>query len=78
MSFYGTLKNPVKYETYFSSAKFTTICCQVFSEFLLGVYAGIYQRALVDESGMMRTQMEMHNRSENACSASDSLYDATP
>jgi uncharacterized membrane protein (DUF106 family) len=49
-----------------------------FSEFLLGVYAGIYQRALVDESGMMRTQMEMHNRSENACSASDSLYDATP
>jgi hypothetical protein len=33
------------------------------------------QRILVDKSGMIRTQMEIHNRSENGCSACDALYD---
>jgi hypothetical protein len=32
------------------------------------------QRALVDESGMIRTPMGMHSRSENGCSAWDTLY----
>jgi hypothetical protein len=31
---------------------------------LLDVSAGIFQRALVDESGMIRTQMGIHNWSE--------------
>jgi hypothetical protein len=32
---------------------------------LLGISASIFQRALVDESGMIRIQMGTHNRSEN-------------
>jgi hypothetical protein len=31
---------------------------------LLGVFAGYCQRDLVDESGMIRIQMGMHNRSD--------------
>jgi hypothetical protein len=45
---------------------------------LLGVSAGICQRALVDESGMIRTQMGMPYRSENGCSAWSALYNTTP
>jgi hypothetical protein len=45
---------------------------------LLNVCAGICQRALVDESGMIRTQMGTHNRSESGRSAWDTLYDTTP
>jgi hypothetical protein len=44
---------------------------------LLGVSADICQRALVDESRMIRTQMAMHSRSENGHSAWDALYDTT-
>jgi hypothetical protein len=40
------------------------ICHQVSPALLLGVSAGNCQRALVYESGMIRTQMEMHSRSE--------------
>jgi hypothetical protein len=32
-----------------------------FSALLLGVSAGVYQSALVDESRMIRTQVETHN-----------------
>jgi hypothetical protein len=32
---------------------------------LLGVSAGVCQRALMDESGMIRTHMGTHNSSEN-------------
>jgi hypothetical protein len=45
---------------------------------LLGVSAGIYQRALMDRSGMIRTQMGTHHRSENGRNAWDTLYDTTP
>jgi hypothetical protein len=40
---------------------------------LLGVSVGICQRALLDESGMIITQMGEHSRSENSCSAWDAL-----
>jgi hypothetical protein len=44
---------------------------------LPGNSAGIFQTAMVDESGMIRTWMGMHNRSENGRSAWDALYDTT-
>jgi hypothetical protein len=61
---YGMLKNPVKYERYILLAKFTTISCQVYPDLLRGVSAGTCHRTLMDESGMIRNQMGMHNRSE--------------
>jgi hypothetical protein len=36
------------------------------------------QRALVDEAGIIRTQMGTHNRSENGGSAREALYDTIP
>jgi hypothetical protein len=45
---------------------------------LLGVSAGIFQRALVNESEMIRTHMGTQNRSESGRSAWDALYDTTP
>jgi hypothetical protein len=59
------------------SAKFA-ISQQVSPDSLLGVSADICHRALVDESGMIRTQMGTHNRSEIGSSAWDALYDTTP
>jgi hypothetical protein len=44
---------------------------------LLGVCAGIYQRAVVDELGMIRTQLRASSRSENGRSAWDALYGTT-
>jgi hypothetical protein len=38
---------------------------QVLPALQLGVSVGICQRPMVDESGMTRTQMGKHNRSEN-------------
>jgi hypothetical protein len=46
-------------------AKFTAISREVYPDLLVGVSAGICQRALADESGMIRTQKWTHNRSEN-------------
>jgi hypothetical protein len=46
------LNNAAEYEIYFFSSKFNVISRQVSLDLLLGVSAGIYQRALVDESGM--------------------------
>jgi hypothetical protein len=60
------------------STKFTVISHQVSPALILGISAGIFQRALVDEAGMIRTQMRMYNKSENGCGASDALYDTTP
>jgi hypothetical protein len=37
---------------------------KISSALLVGVSAGYYQRALVDKSLMIRTQMGKHNRSE--------------
>jgi hypothetical protein len=51
------LKNPAEYEIGTSSAKFTDISHQGFPALLQGGCAGYCQRALVDESGMIRTQM---------------------
>jgi hypothetical protein len=50
---YGMLKKPAEYERNVSSAKFATISRQVSPDSLLGVYAGICQRALVDKSGII-------------------------
>jgi hypothetical protein len=58
-------------------AKFTTISHRVSPDMLLNVSDGICLRALVDESGMIITQVGMHSRSENGCSARDVLYDTT-
>jgi hypothetical protein len=58
-----------------SSVKFTAISRQFSPDLLLGVSAGIFQTALVDESGMIRTHMQTHNRSENGRSAWDALCD---
>jgi hypothetical protein len=44
-----------------SQTKFTDIFLQVFPASLPDVYADIYQRVLVDESGMIRAQMRTHN-----------------
>jgi hypothetical protein len=60
---YGLLKKPAGMRRDTSSAKFTAISRQVSPASLLGVSAGYYQRALVDESGRIRTQMGKHNRS---------------
>jgi hypothetical protein len=45
---------------------------------LLGVPTGYFKRALVDESGMIRTQMWTHNRLEIGRSVWGALYDTTP
>jgi hypothetical protein len=44
---------------------------------LLSVSAGICQRALVDESGMIRIQVGTHSRVDNGRSAWDSSYYTT-
>jgi hypothetical protein len=46
-----------------SQQKFTAICSLVSPAFLTGVSAGYSQTALVDEWGMITTQMETQNRS---------------
>jgi hypothetical protein len=51
------LKNPAEYDRNTSSAKLTTISHQVSPVLLPDVSAGYCLRALVDESGMIRTQM---------------------
>jgi hypothetical protein len=61
-----------------SSAKFTAISRQLSPDLLLGVSAGICQRGLVDESGMIITQMRTCSTLGNGRSAWDALYDATP
>jgi hypothetical protein len=58
------VKKPYRYERYTSYANFTAISRQVYPASLPDASAGYCQRALVDESRMIRTQMETHNRSE--------------
>jgi hypothetical protein len=50
---------------------------QVSPDSILDVSAGICQRALMDETGMITTQMVTHNRSGNGRSKWDALYDTT-
>jgi hypothetical protein len=49
---------------YTSQAKLTAISRQAYPDSLLGVSATHFQRALVDESVIIRTQMGSHNVSE--------------
>jgi hypothetical protein len=71
------LKNPAEYERHISSAKIAAISSQVSLDLLLSMSAGICQRALVDKSRMIRTEMGTHNRSDGR-RAWDALYDTTP
>jgi hypothetical protein len=64
------LKIPAEYDRNVSSAKFLPAS-------LLGVSTGICQIALVGDSGMIRIQMGMQERSDNGRSAWDALYDTT-
>jgi hypothetical protein len=57
------LKTPVKHERDISSAENIAIACQVSLDSLLDVSAGIFQRALVVESGMVRSQLGSHSGS---------------
>jgi hypothetical protein len=52
-----------------------TFLAKFLSESLLRVCASIFQSAVVDESGMGRTQMGTHKRLENGRCAWDALYD---
>jgi hypothetical protein len=54
------LKNLVEYYIDISTAKFTVISHQASPDSLLGVSSGIFRRALVDESGMIVTQVGTH------------------
>jgi hypothetical protein len=45
---------------------------------ILDISASIYQRSLVNESGMVRSKMRTNNKSENGRRAWDALYDTTP
>jgi hypothetical protein len=56
------LKNPAEYERDISSAKFTTNSQHISPNRLLGVSAGHSQGALVNEMGMIRSQMGSYNR----------------
>jgi hypothetical protein len=56
------LKNPAEYERMLRRQNSAAIISQVSPDSILGVSAGICQRALMDESGMIRTQVVTHNR----------------
>jgi hypothetical protein len=60
---YGMLNNCTSLKTDTSSSIFAAISRQVSPTSQLGISAGNCRRALVDESGVIRTQMRTHNRS---------------
>jgi hypothetical protein len=70
-------KIPAEYNRDTSLKNLTDISRQVSPALLLDISADIFQRALADEPGMIRTQMGTHDRSENCCGAWDALYDTT-
>jgi hypothetical protein len=72
------LKNPAEYAIAISSGKFVAISRQVSPDWLIGVSTGTFQRTMMDESGMLGTQMGTVNRSENGRCARDVLYNTTP
>jgi hypothetical protein len=71
------VREPHECERGTSSAKFTFISRQVSPASLPVVSAGYCQRAVMDESGIIRTQMGTHNTS-NGRSVWDALCDSTP
>jgi hypothetical protein len=60
---YGMLKNHTEYEGDTSSVKFIAISRQVSIDSQLSVSAGIFQTALVHESGIIRGQMGKKGKS---------------
>jgi hypothetical protein len=70
------LKTPAEYERD-KTAKLKDIFLELLTS-LVGVSAGSWQKFLVAESGMFRTQIGTHNTSENGRSVWDALYDTTP
>jgi hypothetical protein len=56
-------------------AKIKAISCQVSPALLIGVSAGYCQKALVDESGIIRTQTGYAQQISNGCIACDALCD---
>jgi hypothetical protein len=66
------LKNPTSMKEILRVQNSTAISREVSFALLLDVCAGNYQRALVDESGKIRTQMGTHNC--NGRSARVALY----
>jgi hypothetical protein len=66
--FYGMLKIPVEYARDTLPAKVTDISSPIFAS-LLGIFAGICQRPLVDESGIVKTQIGTRTASEYGRSA---------
>jgi hypothetical protein len=66
---YSILKIPEEYDSDTFPAKLTDISHQGFPYFATRCLCGYFQRVQVDESGMTRTQMRKHNRSENGRSA---------
>jgi hypothetical protein len=69
------LKTPEEYNRDMTKAKVKYVSLQLHAS-LISVSAA-NQIALVDESGMIRTQMGTHNISENCRSVWDALYDTT-
>jgi hypothetical protein len=51
------LKTPTEYDRDTSPAKLTDFCANFSPASLLDVPAGVFQRDLVDESGMINTQI---------------------
>jgi hypothetical protein len=72
------LKIPTEYDRGTLPAKLTDFFAKFLLLRLLGVSARIFRKAVVDESGMIRTQMETYNRSDNDRSSWDALYDTIP
>jgi hypothetical protein len=72
------LKNPAEYKRDTSSAKFMAISRQVSSVTLPSVSAGYCLNALVNKSGMIRTQMGKAQYIRNGLSARDALCYAIP
>jgi hypothetical protein len=71
------LKIPTEYDRDTSPVKLTDFCASFSPASLLDVSAGVFQRDLVDESGMINTQIGKSNRSENGSSALYALYNTT-
>jgi hypothetical protein len=71
------LKFPAEYDRDTSSAKFRAISRQIYFPLLPVVSAGYCQRALVDESGTIRTQMGTQNTLKNGRGAWDALCNTT-
>jgi hypothetical protein len=64
---FSVLKNPYKYEKRYCVSEIHGLSRQVSAVSLQCVSAGYWQRALVDESEMIRTKMEKYSRSEMVC-----------